>query len=106
MPHAVKFSDSDVLIEVEEPDPAAPVALVARSSADAVVYETTEKFEQAVDRVRPMAAAVIEKLRQTSNNLAEVEVEFGLKFGVESGVIVAKGSAEGNFRVTLTWKRT
>ena len=35
---------------------------------------------------------------------AEAEVEFGLKIGGETGVIVAKGTAEVNFVVRMTWK--
>jgi Trypsin-co-occurring domain 1 len=35
----------------------------------------------------------------------EVVVEFGLKLGGETGVIIAKGNAEVNFAVSLTWRR-
>jgi hypothetical protein len=35
----------------------------------------------------------------------ECGVEFGLKLGGETGVIVAKGTAEVNFVITLTWKK-
>jgi hypothetical protein len=33
-------------------------------------------------------------------------VQFGLKVGGETGVIVAKGTAEANFTITLAWKHT
>jgi len=35
----------------------------------------------------------------------EMEIEFGLKVGGESGVIIAKGTAEVNFAVRVLWKR-
>jgi hypothetical protein len=30
-------------------------------------------------------------------------VEFGLKVGGETGMIIAKGTAEVNFKVTMSW---
>lgn len=35
----------------------------------------------------------------------EVTVEFGIKLGAETGIVVAKGSTEVHFTVTLCWKR-
>jgi len=32
-------------------------------------------------------------------------VEFGLTLGAETGVVVAKGTSEMHFAVTLGWKR-
>ena len=34
----------------------------------------------------------------------EAEVEFGLKMGGETGVIIAKGTAEVNFVIRMSWK--
>jgi hypothetical protein len=35
----------------------------------------------------------------------EVAVEFGIVLGAETGAVIAKGTAEVHFNVTLTWKR-
>jgi hypothetical protein len=35
----------------------------------------------------------------------EAEVEFGLKIGGETGVVIAKGTAEVNFVIRMSWKR-
>jgi hypothetical protein len=32
-------------------------------------------------------------------------VEFGVKLGGETGVILAKGTAEVNLKITMTWDR-
>ena len=32
-------------------------------------------------------------------------VEFGVKLGGETGIIVAKGTAEVNLKITMTWDR-
>jgi len=34
----------------------------------------------------------------------EMTVEFGVKMGGETGVIIAKGAAEVNFKVTMSWR--
>jgi hypothetical protein len=47
--------------------------------------------------------AVSEWVRARSPD--ECGVEFGLKLGGETGVIVAKGTAEVNFLVKLTWRK-
>jgi Trypsin-co-occurring domain 1 len=36
--------------------------------------------------------------------LDEVTLDLALSFGVEGGVVVAKGSAQAEASVTLTWK--
>jgi hypothetical protein len=33
------------------------------------------------------------------------EVEFGVKLGGETGIILAKGTAEVNLKITLKWNR-
>jgi hypothetical protein len=47
-------------------------------------------------------AAVLDRLKATSPD--EVVVEFGLTLGAETGVVVAKGSSEVHFTVSLTWR--
>lgn len=34
-----------------------------------------------------------------------MNIEFGIKLGGETGVILAKGTAEVNFKVDVTWTR-
>ena len=35
----------------------------------------------------------------------ELTVEFGVKLGGETGIILAKGTAEVNLKITMTWDR-
>lgn len=48
---------------------------------------------------------ILNKLRTTARSPDEIELEFGLKVGGETGLIFAKGSAETTFHVRLTWQR-
>jgi hypothetical protein len=73
-------------------------------AADGGVMERAEtSLRDALDRVRPALAQVTRTVRALEPD--ETEIQFGLKIGGESGVIVAKGTAEVNFAVRVVWKR-
>lgn len=62
-----------------------------------------ETLESALGQVTPALKSVAGKLRELSPD--GLTVEFGLTLTAESGVIVAKGSTEVHFTVTLAWSR-
>jgi hypothetical protein len=68
----------------------------------AIVARAGESLEAALDQVKPAMQAIVRRLTALSPD--EVEVEFGILLGGETGVVVAKGTAEVHFTVTLTWK--
>jgi hypothetical protein len=76
-------------------------------SASAVVERAQTSFEDALDRVRPMATSLVGKLRTMSDAAApdEVQVEFGIVPSAEAGAVLAAASAGANYKVTMTWKR-
>jgi len=69
-----------------------------------VAARAAETLEQLLEKITPTVDAVSEWVRARSPD--ECGVEFGLKLGGETGVIVAKGTAEVNFVVKLAWKKT
>ncbi|MBV9853932.1 MAG: hypothetical protein JOY82_05330 [Streptosporangiaceae bacterium] len=68
-----------------------------------VVARAGDSLENALDQIRPAINVVLDRLRAMSPD--EVAVEFGLVLSAETGVVVAKGSAEVHFAVSLKWKR-
>jgi len=68
-----------------------------------VVARARQTLEQALDQIKPAVSAVLDRLKAMSPD--EVSVEFGLTLGAETGMVVAKGTAEMHFAVTLAWKR-
>lgn len=68
-----------------------------------VVSKAKQSLEQALDQLQPAMSAVLERLKAVSPD--EVGVEFGLTLGAETGLVVAKGSSEVHFTVSLTWRR-
>lgn len=60
-------------------------------------------MHEALRRVQSALAQVSDAVKELQPD--EMEIEFGLKVGGESGVIIAKGTAEVNFAVRVLWKR-
>ena len=94
-----------VLIEVEGPEEMGMEE--AWRGWPEKVEQAQQTFEEALDKVRPVARAVLSKLRHLDihDPPDEIEVEFGLKLDVQARAIVASAGMEANFKVTLTWKR-
>src|SRR5215204_626805 len=109
MKRLVEFrSDSGepILVEVED------VGLSGEArrglSASAVVERAQTSFEDALDRVRPMATGLVGKLRAigaAGSPPDEVQVQFGIVLSAEAGAVLASASAEANYSVTMTWKQ-
>jgi Trypsin-co-occurring domain 1 len=60
-------------------------------------------IRQAMGPVAEGAKAVLDKVREAAPD--EVEVKFAIKVTGQANWLIAKAATEGNFEVTLTWKR-
>ena len=94
-------SDDVAVFEVDRSEIADDLVL-ASGEAGAIVNRAQVTLEDALRRLKPSLRKVIHLLKEVSAD--ETEVEFGLKIGGESGVIIAKGTAEVNFVVRMSWK--
>jgi hypothetical protein len=102
MDRLVRFPLGDggsVIVQVDErqsgPVPAAnPGEIAAKAKMT---------FEQAVAQLRPIAKTVVEQVKDLGPN--DVEIELGITFSAEAGVVLAKTSAEGSCKVTLSWRK-
>jgi Trypsin-co-occurring domain 1 len=95
------------VLRVQSTEDEMPLGLVPAANPldpGTLVAKTDETVQAALDGLTPAITATTNRLRRLAAD--EVTVEFGLVLGVEGGVIVAKGSAEVHFTVTLTWKHT
>jgi len=57
----------------------------------------------AMDKIVPVLDRIITRVRRTGSRPDEVGVEVGLKIGGEHGVILTKGTAEANVKLTVKW---
>lgn len=90
-----------VVFEVDRSD--IPEDLVLASAEPGkVAARARTTVEEALAGVKPSLAKIVHVLREVMPG--ETTVEFGLKMGGETGMIIAKGTAEVNFKVTMSWK--
>jgi len=69
------------------------------------IQKVQQTFEKALDKVRPIASALIDTFRNIGDPPDEIQVEFGLKMHTEAGAIIAATGVEANYKVMLTWRR-
>ena len=82
-----------VQLEIDPPDgfqPAGPREVVGR-------------IQEAITPAVEAAKAVLDKVKEARPD--EIAVKFGVKASGEANWLVAKAATEGNFEVTLTWRR-
>ena len=98
--------DESILVEVEElPDSELDEGLAAYSPGQQVVVRAQTSFAEAMEKIKPVAANIIGKVRELKDSPDEVEVKFGVKMTAEIGAIIASANAEGNYEITLKWKK-
>ncbi|NMF86790.1 CU044_2847 family protein [Nodosilinea sp. P-1105] len=70
-----------------------------------MVVKAQQTYEQALDKIQPIASTLISKLRELNEPADEVEVKFGIKLTAEAGAIIALAGGEVNYEITLKWKK-
>lgn len=77
---------------------------VTRGGGGRVVERAQESFESAVARIRPAAQAILHQVSDLATTPETVVVEFGVQLSAAAGAVITSAQAQGNFRLTLTWK--
>lgn len=98
----VDAADDELLVFEVDRSEVSDDLVLASPGPGQVVAKAHVTLEQALTRLKPS----LQKMTQVLKELApdEAEIEFGLKIGGESGVIIAKGTAEVNFVIRMSWK--
>jgi len=103
MKRLVEFPLEDgtsMLVEIEEPEQG---GVVKASRSDGVIDKAHQTLEKSLEKVKPAAQVVIQKLRELHEAPDEIQVSFGLKLSAEAGAVLASGGIEANYTVTLKW---
>jgi hypothetical protein len=72
---------------------------------DRITEKANKTFESALNTVKPIANTIMDKILELNQPASEVEVKFGIKMTAGLGAIVASGSADINYEITLKWKQ-
>ncbi len=94
--------NGSIFIEVEETEAIRGITRVARGE-EAIPEKATTTFEEALDKVKPVAISIVQKFRELGDRPDEVQIEFGLKMNAKAGAIISSGGIEANFKVALKW---
>lgn len=93
-----------IVAEVDRLDiPGSDVVLASPEPGKALA-EVHAKLDAGLRRIRPAVTELVEALKDSRPD--SIGVEFGVKIGGETGVILAKGTAEVNFKICMEWKRS
>jgi hypothetical protein len=65
--------------------------------------KSNKAFDKAMTTIQNVAGRVNSAVQKIESRPNHVEIEFGIKFDAEVGVIVAKASMEASLNATLTW---
>jgi hypothetical protein len=103
---ALPLDDSGQTVAVFETDGylAGGADLELAADGGGVVAKARTSLEGALREIRPAVEKVVDTVRALGPD--KVEIEFGLKVGGETGVVIAKGTSEVNFVVRMQWKPT
>ncbi len=94
-------SDDVLLFEVEAGQVPGDLELASDDPGKAAA-RAKRTLEQVLVELTPALRGAVDSFRALSPH--ETTIEFGLKMGGETGVIIAKGTAEVNFKVVMTWR--
>ena len=94
-----------ILIELDASEGGLQQASLSRAkAAEALAEKNEEAIQAALEKIRELGEKVAATVKKISDPPTAATVEFGLKLGAEAGVI-ARGTGEAHFVVTLKWEK-
>lgn len=87
-----------LMVEVDRAD--VPGELILASPGEAAA-KAGRSLAESLERLEPVLRTVKDKLAASAPEA--FEVKFGVKLGGETGIILAKGTTEVNFEITMKW---
>lgn len=75
---------------------------VTRGGISEKIVESSKTFDEVLQGLKPIASAIQKSLVEI-NNPDEITVEFGVKIGGKTGIILASLETEVNFQISIKW---
>ena len=67
------------------------------------LVESTKHLRDVLSAIPAMASEMHDAIIEDLASANEVCIEFGFKFGADMSLIVAKSTAEANFKISIKW---
>ncbi|MFD0149472.1 CU044_2847 family protein [Streptomyces sp. NPDC055721] len=97
--------EAAVYVAFEDQDPEIVRARIRDRPGSGAVEVAAGRFEEGIDRIREMAGRTLERMVSLPAPPSTVELEFGVKFNVETGAVIARTGVEGHLKVKMVWER-
>ena len=105
----VDITESESEADIDDDGDVTPVSKgnsdANRSFNGKEVYETGKEFAKTVDKLMPVVKILKSRLFATTEGADEVSVEFGVKIGAGTDLLIAKASGETNFKISMKWNK-
>lgn len=92
---------SSVVVEVSEGSSGGTIRSGTRGVGEKV-EQAKETLQEALQGLKPVVNA-LQKTLNDINNPDEIAVEFGVKMGGKTGIVIASVESEINFKIALKW---
>lgn len=76
----------------------------AAANDSKIIAQANQTFQNALNVIKPVANAVIEKFDELTRKPDEMEAEFGLTLSADVGAVIATSGVEANIKIVLRWK--
>ncbi|APU14709.1 MULTISPECIES: CU044_2847 family protein [Actinoalloteichus] len=92
-------------LDVEDSDSPEHHADADESDGDAAERDRRlrRRVEKSIERIRRFGAMTVERISDMPRKPDKVTVEIAVKVSAEAGVVIARTSAEANFKIAVEW---
>lgn len=92
-----------IMVEVDEPDTSGAIrAGGVQDKSD----KLPRNFDEAMKQIHSATESAIQNLISLSLRPNSIDMEFGFNLTAQFGAVIAKGTAEATYKVTLRWTQS
>jgi hypothetical protein len=104
----VNGDSTTIYVEFSDEKGLRPVGLFTRKKESELAQKSNDAMNKAMHAIKEISQRVHSTIVNIERDKrpGHVEVEFGIKFDAEFGVIVAKLTAEASMTVTMAWNNS
>ncbi len=102
----VKFefnNGQSVLVQAEPLTKELGNVKVSKRNGGSEVLDAEKKLNEALEPLKQTTESLFQSFEGMVHRPDEIEVELSIKITAEAGMIITKGSVEGNFKISLKW---
>jgi hypothetical protein len=91
-----------IMVEVDEPD---STGAIRAGGPQEKVDGRPRSFEDAMQQIHSATDSAIKHLLSLSRRPDSFDMEFGFNLSAQFGAVIARGTAEATYKVTLHWEQ-